>query len=196
MQHDGLPRFEFDGFIRGSVECGLAEGLREASGAARCGMSLPSSVGRTLRTFYNNGSELTLKSFRKQAPHNWHSQSEFGRDSRLRLCGYATTTQLIIGLSQLAFAVVGEANASDQSPLGWENQDFLNSMGDQALVKLAYTRPRSSELCLELDSSIASSKTLRGCKFVRLTLAGDVQGTMDSMLSPRVPVKTVRQASS
>jgi hypothetical protein len=96
-------------------------------------------------------------------------------------------------LSQIAFAIVGEANAAGVHSLGWENQDFLDSMGDQALVKLSYQRPRSSAYSIELDSTIAASKTLRGCKFIRLALNGELQGTMDSMLSPRVPVKTLRR---
>ena len=34
--------------------------------------------------------------------------------------------------------------------------------------------------------------SVRGCKFIRLNLAGDITGTMDNMLSPRIPVKSVR----
>jgi hypothetical protein len=194
LQSDGLPRFDFEGFIEGSVETGLCEGLNENRSSTRCEVDLPPSVRRTLRTFYNNGSDLTLKSLSAKGLYHWRARSEFAPDDRLRLCQYSTTTQLIIGLSQLAFAVVGEANEAKSNPLGWESQEFLDSMGDQALVKLSYERPKSSNLGLALDSTIASSRTLRGCKFIRLNLDGDLCGTMDSMLSPRVPVKTLKQA--
>jgi hypothetical protein len=194
LQSNGFPRFDFDGFIKGSVETGLSEGLSNARSMVPREGELPQSVQRTLKTFYNNGSELTLKGLSASDSNQWCARSEFVPDNRLRLCQYATTTQLIVGLSQLAFAIVGEANRSQSNPFGWENQEFLSSMGDQALVKLSYERPKSAELGLALDSTIASSKTLRGCKFIRLDLDGDLRGTMDSMLSPRVPVRTLRHA--
>jgi hypothetical protein len=195
FQPDGLPRFDFDGFIRGTVECGLA--ARHDSVAKQMAVSegLSQSVQRTLRTFYNNGSELTLKSLTPTAPRSWTSHSRFDVDSRLRICQYSTTTQLIVGLSQIAFAVVGEVNQREAG-LRWSDKDFLDSMGDQALVKLSYVRPQSVSRSLALDSAITSSRTLRGCKFVRVALGGDLSGTMDSMLSPRVPVKTLKASSS
>ena len=191
LQPHGLPRFDFDGFIRGSVECGLASG-EVGNGAPRRHAHLPLRVRETLRTFYNNGAELTLRSLSSTAPHRWSSHSLFSSDPRLRMCRYSTTTQLIIGLSQVAFAVVGEVNADNKNVLGWESRDFLDSMGDQALVKLSYDRPRGTQSALCLDTTLSSSKTLKGCKFIRLSLAGDLSGTMDSMLSPRVPVRTLK----
>jgi hypothetical protein len=192
---DGLPRFNFDGFIKGCVECGLAEVHAGEPVALRQGDGLSPSVRKTLGTFYNNGSEITLERFETKATHQFHTKSYFRGDPRSHVWNYATTTQLIIGLSQVAFAVVGELNQADENPLGWECQEFLDSMGDQTLVKLSYVRPRGTDFALTLDNSLASSKTLKGCKFIRLALGGDLHGTMDSMLSPRVPVKTVKQAS-
>lgn len=191
FQPDGLPRFNFDGFIRGSVECGLAVSSDSEDSQVSSSEELSQDVQRTLKTFYNNGSALTLKSLSRTDARRWASRSAFDFDSRLRLCQYLTTTQLIVGLSQLAFAVVGEAN-QQETGLRWSDQDFLDSMGDQALVKLSYVRPQSVNRGLNLDTTIASSRTVRGCKFVRLGLGNDLCGTMDSMLSPRVPIKTLK----
>ncbi len=97
---------------------------------------------------------------------------------------------MIVGLSQLAFAVVGEAQASHSEVVHFNEAGFLSSMGDQALVKLSYKRQPRTEQELSLESSLIASKSLKGCRFSRFGLSGHLQGTMDTMLSPRVPIKT------
>ncbi len=190
----GLPRLNFEGFINGSVDCGLSDADLDHH-QPKMHANLPASVRRTLHSFYNNGSELTLKALSHLSPQRWVSHSEFSPDPRLRFCRYTTTTQIIVGLSQLAFAVVGEANVTTHRATSWETGEFRDSMSDQALVKLSYSRPAKSALDLRLDSTLAASRKLKGCRFVRLQLEGDLSGTMDCMLSPRVPVKSLKQTA-
>jgi len=187
----GLPRLHFEGFARGTVDCGIPGSVGEGDRPA-LRPRLPSSVQRTLRSFYNNGSELTLKSFTPLAPNRWSSQSTFSPDTRLRLCSYTTTTQIIIGLSQLAFAAVGEANTATHNFAKWDTADFRETMSDQALVKLSYERAAESAFDVRLQSTLSASKRIKQCRFVRFGLEGDLRGTMDCMLSPRVPIKSSR----
>jgi hypothetical protein len=188
----GLPRLNFEGFINGSAECGFSDVALDSRRPAMR-RNLPASVRHTLHSFYNNGSELTLKNLAARSPQGWTSLSEFSADSRLRLCRYTTTTQIIVGLSQLAFAVVGEANATAPQGPNWDTAEFRDSMADQALVKLSYSRPAKSAFDLQLDSTLAASRKLKGCRFFRFNLEGDLNGTMDCMLSPRVPVKSAKR---
>jgi hypothetical protein len=198
MLPSGLPRFHFEGFINGSVECGFAD-AEIGKHVSDESDDLPLSVRRTLHSFYNNGSELTLKCLAPVAANRWASRSTFTPDSRLRLCRYTTTTQVIVGLSQLAFAVVGESNSASSSAVNQaanlDEAEFRDSMSDQALVKLDYRRPPSSVLDVRLDTTLSASRNLKRCKFVRLKLDGDLNGTMDCMLSPRVPIKSFRRVA-
>jgi hypothetical protein len=190
----GLPRLHFEGFVHGTIDCGLSQHPgkeHQSPGRPR----LPSSVRRTLRSFYNNGSELTLKRFTRLAANRWSSQSTFSPDARLRLCSYTTTTQIIVGLSQLAFAAVGEANTTTHSHTKWDTADFRETMSDQALVKLSYERAADAALDVRLESTLSTSKRVKQCRFVRFGLKGDLRGTMDCMLSPRVPIKSSKYAA-
>ncbi|MFN5063231.1 MAG: hypothetical protein ACK5GN_10325 [Pseudomonadota bacterium] len=189
LQPNGLPKLSFEGFISGSVECALTDS--KALKVTRRSQ-LTASATRTLRTFYNNDSELTLKEITPIAGQSWRSLSTFSRDPRLKSCEYTTSTQLIIGLSQLAFAVVGETIDSRPGLVEWSVGSFRESMSDQTLVKMSITRSQSADLTLGLTTSLGSARNIKGCKFFRLKLAGTVAGTLDNMLSPRVPVKSVR----
>jgi hypothetical protein len=194
MLSSGLPRFHFEGFIKGSVDCGISD-TGTAHHRSTPQTSLPASVERTLHSFYNNGSEVTLKGLTSHAPSRWTSLSSFSPDARLRLCRYTTTTQMIVGLSQLAFAVVGEENSASARAANWDTADFRDSMSDQALVKLSYNRATTPTFDVHLDSTLSASKTLKQCRFVRLKLDGDLCGTMDCMLSPRAPIKSFRRVA-
>ncbi|MFO0416015.1 MAG: hypothetical protein ACK5Y6_01885 [Pseudomonadota bacterium] len=189
LQPNGLPKLRFEGFISGSVECALTDS--KAHKVTRCSQ-LAASATKTLRSFYNNDSELTLKEITPISDQSWRSLSTFSRDPRLKSCEYTTSTQLIIGLSQLAFAVVGETIDSRPGLVEWSVGSFRESMSDQTLVKMAITRSQSADLELGLTTLLGSARSIRGCKFFRLNLSGTVAGTMDNMLSPRVPVKSVR----
>jgi hypothetical protein len=45
-------------------------------------------------------------------------------DLRLKICKYTTTTQVIIGLSQVAFAVVGDNVEQQGEYLDWSQGEF------------------------------------------------------------------------
>jgi hypothetical protein len=188
-QSSSLPSFNLDGFISGKVSCDLGRG---GSTKNTLTSELSHSASSVLKAFYNNGSDLTLKELEKISGGGWRARSHFKQDKRLKLCGYTTTTQVIVGLSQLAFAVVGDTLESSDADLSWSRNNFVSSMSDQALVKLSYSRGSECSQDLNLLTELASSRNVRGCKFVRLNLAGDITGTMDNMLSPRIPVKSVR----
>jgi hypothetical protein len=188
-----LPRLVFSGFISGSVECAFV-GEQESQQAKTTSSGLSKNVTRTLRSFYNNGSELTLKSMESTAERSWYSRSSFSRDARLRWCSYLTTTQIIVGLSQVAFAAVGDVAEQERSGVAFSSEHFRSTMSDQALVRLAYTRHEPQSLDLNLHTTVRSTRNVQGCTFVRLKLDGSLNGTMDNMLSPRVPVKSVRRS--
>jgi hypothetical protein len=188
-QSSSLPSFNLDGFISGKVSCDLGRG---GSTKDTVTSDLSHSASSVLKAFYNNGSDLTLKELEKISGGGWRAKSHFKQDKRLKLCGYTTTTQVIVGLSQLAFAVVGDTLENSDADLSWSRNNFVSSMSDQALVKLSYSRGSECSQDLNLLTELASSRNVRGCKFVRLNLAGDITGTMDNMLSPRIPVKSIR----
>ena len=137
-----------------------------------------------------------LKDIFRNGDARWQTVSSFKPDTRLKLCSYTTTTQIIVGLSQLAFAVVGDSLEHQQADLNWSRSDFLNSMSDQALVNLNYSRDSGHQQELDLATDLAAVKNVRGCKFIRLKISGDLNGTMANMLSPRVPVKSIRASGA
>lgn len=204
----GLPRFHFDGFVSGTVDCDITRpattwAVSSDEAADEPSAQIDPTAQRILRSFYNNGSELTLKSFVRKSASSWITHSAFKPDARLKLCEYTTTTQLIVGLSQVAFAVVGDSVEQQAGSLEWSQDEFAESMSDQALVKLSYCRstgtfqapPTASQSSLHLSTTLKSARAVKGCKFIRLGLEGDLKGTMDNMLSPRLPVKSVRAAN-
>ena len=188
----GLPVLNFSGFISGRATCGFVDSThvsRSTTCSETC--SLPDSTDGVLRTFYNNGAELLLKDFRKVMNREFRCSLRTPRDSRLRVCNYSTTTQIMVGLSQVSFAVAGELSESNRSALQWSQEEFLATMADQTVVQLAYTRaPGVDQQQWEIDVGVRAAKVVRDSKFIRLNLGGALNGAMDSMASPRVPIRS------
>ena len=189
---NGLPVLHFSGFISGRATCGFINGapsILPSTQAATDG--LPGSTERTLRSFYNNGTELLLKDFEPGGKGRFRCSLRYPTDSRLKSCNYATTTQVMVGLSQVSFAVAGVLNDLDQSLLQWSQEEFVSTMADQTVVQLAYSRNTSVDRQQwDLDVSLRAAKVVRDSKFIRLNLGGALNGAMDSMASPRVPIKS------
>lgn len=193
FERDGvLPQFHVDGFVSGTLTCDSAQRAHSTTGSKG---ALSDSTSSVLRSFYNNGSALTLKQLQRSSSVGWKTSSSFERDRRKRLCNYTTTTQVIVGLSQVAFAVVGDTLQDAGDERNWSRDAFINTMSDQALVKLRYQRDLEFFRDLNLSAELVSSRSIRECQFIRLKLGGDLNGTMDNMLSPRVPVRSSRNKS-
>jgi hypothetical protein len=73
-----LPTFHFNGFVSGHVSCGLgAQSPRKTKSVA--GLTKPTS--EVLESFYNNGSDLTLKDISRTGHDRWQTVSSFKRDA-------------------------------------------------------------------------------------------------------------------